>query len=150
MEKYEDRWDAIGCGFIVGLLIVALLWLMLSCKTRYITQEVPVPIEHTIEHNNVQVQRDTLMMRDSVYHYVMGDTVRIERWHTLYNVRVDTVRVTQVEVKEVPVEVKVTELKEVNKLHWWQSALMWLGIIGLLLVVIKYRKLLVRVVKSFF
>lgn len=36
------------------------------------------------------------------------------------------------------------------QLYWWQKVLMWLGVISTLVVILKYRKLLVRVVKSFF
>lgn len=146
----KGEWRAIGCMFIFGLSLVALLWLLVGCKTRYITTEVPVPIEHTIEHNNVSIQRDTLLMRDSVFHYINGDTIRIEKWHTLYNVRVDTIHDVKAEVKEVPVEVTKTEIKEVNRLHWWQKALMWLAVSGIAFIIIRYRKTLYKVLHSFF
>lgn len=115
------------------IAIVCLLFLLLcSCRTRYITTEVPVMVEHTTMQHTTDIVRDTLIMRDSVYHYVQGDTTVIERWHTLQNVnnvvRVDTV----VEYKEKPVTVTRTEVREVNVLKWWQKALMWAG--GLLMV----------------
>ena len=72
---------------------------------------------------------DTLMMRDSVFTLVKGDTIRIERWHTLQAVnhiaRIDTL--WREKVVEQPVQVTTTEIKEVNRLRWWQTALMWLG-----------------------
>jgi hypothetical protein len=71
-------------------------------------------------------------MRDSVYHYVQGDTVRIERWHHVANVSnmivADTIRDTIPRI----VTVKETVVQEVNRLHWWQKALMTAGIIGII------------------
>ena len=115
------------------IAIVCVLFLLLcSCRTKYVTTEVPVMVEHTTMQHTTDIVRDTLIMRDSVYHYVQGDTTVIERWHTLQNVnnvvRVDTVR----EVREVPVTVRETVTKEVNVLRWWQKGLMWAG--GILMV----------------
>lgn len=114
------------------IVLCSLFLLLCSCRTKYITNEVPVMVEHTTMQHTTDIVRDTLIMRDSVYHYVQGDTTIIEKWHTLQNVnnvvRVDTVR----EVREVPVTVKQTEVREVNVLKWWQKALMWAG--GILMV----------------
>lgn len=136
MGQYErDSFRGAGCAvasLAMGMLIVFLLSLLMSgCRTRYITQEIPVVLHDRDSVVSVQHihTHDTLMMRDSVYHYVQGDTIRIERWHTLQAVnhiaRIDTL--WRVRIVEQPVEVKTTELREVNRLRWWQKALMWLG-----------------------
>lgn len=136
MGQYErDSFRGAGCAvasLAMGMLIVFLLSLLMSgCRTRYITQEIPVVLHDRDSVVSVQHihTHDTLMMRDSVYHYVQGDTIRIERWHTLQAVnhiaRIDTL--WREKVVEQPVEVKTTELREVNRLRWWQTALMWLG-----------------------
>lgn len=136
MGQYErDSFRGAGCAvasLAMGMLIVFLLSLLMSgCRTRYITQEIPVVLHDRDSVVSVQHihTHDTLMMRDSVYHYVQGDTIRIERWHTLQAVnhiaRIDTL--WRVRIVEQPVEVKTTEVKEVNRLRWWQKALMWLG-----------------------
>ena len=125
-----DAWRAI-LAIIAAMLICLCITLLSGCRTRYITQEVPVVLHDRDSVVSVQHihTHDTLMMRDSVYHYVQGDTVRIERWHTLQAVnhiaRIDTL--WREKVVEQPVEVKTTELREVNRLRWWQKALMWLG-----------------------
>ena len=118
------------------LLVIALFLLlvaMCSCKTVEVVKEVPVITEHTTEHHSVDIVRDTLMMRDSVYHYVQGDTVIIEKWHQAISINkvvvADTVRDTIPRI----VTVKETEIKEVNRLHWWQQSLMWTGGIGIVL-----------------
>ena len=114
--------------FLAILLLVALC----GCKTRYVTTEVPVVVEHTsVQHHTV---RDTLLMRDSVYHYVQGDTTIIERWH--HSVKVERVLVADTIRDTIPqvVTQRIAEVREVNVLRWWQSALMWLGMAAMLFV----------------
>ena len=120
-------------GILLGLLACLALSLLVGCSPRIVTQEVPVLVEHTTEHRSTDIVRDTLIMRDSVWHYVQGDTVRIERWHHVANVskmiHTDTIRDTVPRV----VTVTRTEVHEVNRLRWWQRALMWAGgVTGLL------------------
>ena len=85
---------------------------------------------HTQTHTDIV--RDTLVWRDSVYHFVKGDTVIIEKWHHSLEVRkmvvADTIRDT------IPKVVTATEtrVREVNRMRWWQSALMWAGVVSLL------------------
>lgn len=121
-----------GCAVLVVAIVLLLLTVMCGCRTTEVTKEVPVVTEKVTERNHIDIVRDTLMMRDSIYHYVQGDTVIIERWHHTVNVNktvvADTIRDTIPQV----VTVTRTEVKEVNRLHWWQSALMWIGGIAVL------------------
>lgn len=127
---------------IAAGLLACLVITLCGCKSQKEVQVervvVPVPIvqEHTIESVKIDHVRDTLVQRDSVYHYVKGDTVLVEKWHWLQGstntVRVDTL--IKYDSIEVPVEVvrektrTVTKIKEVEKpLKWWQQALMWMG-----------------------
>ena len=136
----------IATGFFLALLACALISLS-SCKPTKEVQvervEVPVVVtqEHTVESVKIDQVRDTLIQRDSVFHYVKGDTVLIEKWHYLQGsinvVRVDTLIKT--DSVEVPVDVvrenTVTQINEVEKpLRWWQQALMWMGF-GLLCLI---------------
>ena len=141
--------------FLIIVLALSVLSFMLSgCKTKYITTEVPVIVHERdsfYKVNTLQVH-DTLMMRDSVYHYVKGDTTIIERWHQLQAInhisKVDTV--TQIQYQEVPVTITKTETVEVEKkLSWWQKLCIFLGKIGLgisgiwgIWKIIKWKKLI--------
>ena len=136
--------------------ILPSLCLVLLCGchgTKTITERVEVPVvvtqEHTIESVRIDHVRDTLVQRDSIYHYVQGDTVRIERWHYLQGttnvVRIDTVHVT--DSVQVPVVTTQTIEKEVEvprPLSWAQKTLMIFGgvsmIAVLLLIAYKTRK----------
>lgn len=129
-KNIGDAWVAILT--IIGALLICLcITLLTGCRTRYITTEVPVVLHDRDSIVSVQHihTHDTLMVRDSVYHYFKGDTVIIERWHNMQAInhyaKTDTLwREKQV---EVPVTIKETEVREVNKLHWWQKLLMWCG-----------------------
>jgi len=136
------------CIVIAIIFMVVLLLSLCSCKTQYKVVEVPkvVTQEHTIESVRIDHVRDTLVQRDSIYHYVQGDTVRIERWHYLQGttnvVRVDTVHVT--DSVQVPVVTTQTIEKEVEvprPLSWAQKTLMIFGGVSMiaLLLLIAYK-----------
>lgn len=136
------------------LFLIFACFLICGCKgTKTITERVEVPVVVTQEHHTESVKidhvRDTLIQRDSVYHYIQGDTVRIERWHyvqgTTNVVRVDTVHKT--DSVQVPVVTTQTIEKRVEvprPLSWWQKTLMIIGgsslIALLLLIAYKTRK----------
>lgn len=150
MSKDYDNATVRGCSellvaFALGLLICLVISLCASCKPQKELQvervEVPVVVtqEHTIESVKIDHIRDTLIQRDSVYHYIKGDTIVIERWHhtqgTTTTTRVDTLHIY--DSIPYPVETThetiVTKIQEVNILKWWQKALMVCG--GIALVV---------------
>lgn len=140
-----------GCSeMVVGVVVGLLAYLIISlcaCKphkevvTEYVEHPVVVTQEHHTESVRVDIVRDTIHQRDSIYHYIKGDTTIIERWHYYTNnnvqTRVDTL--IKVDSVQVPVEVVrekvVTKIEEVEKpLKWWQEVLMWMGF-GLLVVI---------------
>ena len=158
MSKRGDNVAIRGCSeLVVGFAVALLACLLISlcgCKAQKVVERVEVPVvvtqEHTIESVKVDHVRDTLIQRDSIYHYIKGDTVLIERWHYLQGstkaVRVDTLfKVDSVQVPVVTTKV-VTKTEQVEKpLHWWQRALMLMGglalIAGALWVAIKVRNI---------
>ena len=149
MSKDFDNATVKGCSelivaFALGLLICLVISLCASCKPQKELQiervEVPVVVtqEHTIESVKIDHVRDTLIQRDSVYHYIKGDTMVIERWHhtqgTTTTTRVDTLHIYD----SIPYPVQtthetiVTKIQEVNILKWWQKALMVCGGIAII------------------
>ncbi len=118
------------CLFV---LIVAGALLLGGCKATRVIEHVPVEVHDTVYQKMVQ--------RDSVF---------VDRWHSV-EVKGDTVFVTNEVTKtkvvtktdtayryvERPITVTRTETVEVEKrLHWWQKGLMWMGVIGLVCLVI--------------
>lgn len=110
----EERMKA-GCfhgvAFFVMIMVgLALCALFGSCTT---TKYVPVIEYHTdtvrISHNT----RDSIYVHDSTYIKEKGDTVLIERWHTLYKEKntTDTTYISRTDSVPVPYPV----IKEVEK-----------------------------------
>jgi hypothetical protein len=118
-------------------------WLLSGCSPRIVEVEKPVIVEQTHTQTHTDIVRDTLVWRDSVYHFVKGDTVVIERYHNTE--RVERVGISDTLRDTIPRIVTVTETRivEKNVLHWWQKALMFAGIVGIvgMLVVVGAKSL---------
>ena len=101
-----------------------------------------VPVENTIvktEYKN-SISYDSIYFIDSVYIREKNDTVYIEniKYRYKYVSNIDTIvkndTITNTTIQEVEV------IKEVNKLKWWQTALMALGVLSLVYIIIKIKK----------
>lgn len=151
MSKDIDNATVKGCSelivaFVLSLVICFVITCCVGCKphkevvTEYVEHPVVVTQEHHTESVRVDIVRDTIHQRDSIYHYINGDTTIIERWHYYTNnnqqVRVDTL--VKVDSVQVPVEVvrvkEVAKVEEVNRLKWWQRLLMGIGGLALIAV----------------
>ena len=116
-------------AIVLGMVVC---WLIGGCSPRVVEVERPVIVEQTHTQTHTDIVRDTLIMRDSVYHYVQGDTTIIERWH-------HTTQVTKVAVADtirdtIPKVVTVTRTERVEverKASLIERALMWAGGIGI-------------------
>lgn len=101
-----------------------------------------VPVENTIvktEYKN-SVSYDSIYFTDSIYIREKNDTVYIEniKYRYKYVSNVDTIVKNDTITNTIIQEVEV--IKEVNKLKWWQTALMALGILSLVYIIIKIKK----------
>ena len=134
-----------GCSELMLAVVLVIVACVCFCSCKPVKEvqvervEVPVVVtqEHTIESVKIDHIRDTLIQRDSIYHYIKGDTTIIERWHHTQGqsiiTRVDTLHiydsvpypVTTTQIKEV------TKVEEVNVLRLWQKLLMGIGGISL-------------------
>lgn len=116
-----------------GLLIAILIFFCVSCTTtKYVDRPVPVETVRT-EYIN-QLYRDSVFVHDSIDRYISGDTVYQYKYKYIYKYLNRTDTVVKTDSIEVPVEVKTTEIKEVNKLRWYQITLMWVGGLSLLIL----------------
>lgn len=101
-----------------SLLIAILLLICASCATtKYVDRPVPVETVRT-EYVN-QLYRDSVFVHDSIERYISGDTVYQFKYKYFYKYLNRTDTVVKIDSVEVPVEVKVTEIKEVNKIRWY-------------------------------
>lgn len=114
------------------LLLIAVCLLVTSCNHFKQIVEKPVYVHDTL--TSYLYQHDSIMLHDSTFVLLKGDTVYIDRTHTEYRYKLiyDTTSV----VKEIPVEITTTEIKEVEKsLKWWQTGFIFVGVVSLLVVV---------------
>lgn len=91
-----------GYRGVITILLASAIW---SCRSvKY------VPVE-TVKTDSVyvnKVQRDSIRLQDSIFVFVKGDTVRIEKYKYLYRDRVvvDTVYKVQCDTIRVPYPVE--------------------------------------------
>lgn len=132
--------DGVAC--CVSVLIVLILLLLLLCcsctKRVYETQYVEQPVYLHDTLRSTIYSHDTTIVKDSVFFAVNGDTIVRERYNTIERIKVahDTIMRFVEKPVEVVREKNVEKQVEVNRIYWWQKALMWMGCIGLVVIVI--------------
>lgn len=99
---------------------------ILACLFTGCTKTVYVPVESVRTEYQDRYLRDSIFLRDSVHVREKGDSVIIDRWHKEY---VDRLRVDSfIRTDSIQVPYPVDKIVEVNRLYWWQEALMWVGV----------------------
>lgn len=127
--------EGVACS--VSVLIVLLLLLLLLCcsctKRVYETEYVENPIYLHDTLRTTIFSHDTTIVKDSVYFAVNGDTIVRERYNTIERIKVahDTIMRFVEKPVEVVREKQVEKQVEVNHIYWWQKVLMWIGVFGI-------------------
>lgn len=99
------------------------------------TENVPVTSIRTEYKDRVHTVTDSVLLHDSVFVHMSGDTLYRDRWHTdrVVSVRRDTIYTLKDDTIQVPYLKSVYVEK---KLNWYQKALMGTGVFALLLLVV--------------
>lgn len=138
-------------------LFILIVIFLTSCRTvRYIDRniidstEIEVPITNTKIEYRDRFLHDSIYIHDSIFALIKGDTVYIYRnkeTNHLIN-KIDTI--VKIDTIKVPVEITKTvtkteaQIKEINKLYWWQKIFMYFGLIvfisGIVFPIIKIKK----------
>jgi hypothetical protein len=114
-----------------------------------------VPVETTkIEYvNKVESKIDSVFIRDSIDRYINGDTVFLNKYHTIYKY-VDRVKVdTVIKIDSIQTPIYVETIKYENKIKSYQSFLMYSGVLFILLIayiIYKFLKKNIDKIKSIF
>lgn len=130
--RMRDALRDVGRVLVAIVLGMVVCWLLGGCSPRIVEIEKPVVVEQAHTQTHTDIVRDTLIWRDSVYHYVQGDTVCIERWH--HSIAVNKVIVADTIRDTIPRVVTVTRTERVEverKASLIERALMWAGGIGI-------------------
>ena len=139
-------------------LFILITIVFISCKTpTHIDKtvidstEIAVPITNTKIEYRDRLLYDSIYVHDSIFTLIKGDTVYIyknkETNHLINKVdtfiKNDTIKVPITITKTVTKT--ETQVKEVNKLYWWQRVLICLGltvlIFGVISIIRKTKKL---------
>ena len=140
-------------------LFILVIIVLISCRTvKYVDRtivdstEIAVPIVNTKIEYRDKYLHDSIYIHDSVFTLIKGDTVYIsknkETSHMINKadivIKTDTISVPVEIIKTKTVTKTDTQIKEVNKLYWWQKSLMYLGLIvlisGIVFLIIKIKK----------
>lgn len=122
-----------------SLLIAILIFIVASCTTtKYVDRPVLVETVRT-EYVN-QLYKDSIFVHDSIDRFISGDTVYQYKYKYIYKYFNRTDTVVKTDSIEVPVEIKTTEVKEVNRIKSYQSFLMCFGFVFILILVYKVIK----------
>ena len=117
MSRYEDSMRA-AVYSLVGMVMLLLLAMLTSCKTRYVT--VPEYHKEYINRTDTFLRSDTLFRLDSVVIRQQGDTTVIEkiRWQNrfvnVYKVKTDTIIKTDSIRVPYPVEKKLSKWQQLR------------------------------------
>lgn len=105
---------------IVSLLAVVVCCIV--CSSCRSVQHVPVESVRTEIEYRDRWQRDSIHIHDSIHIRDKGDTVFVDRWHTVYKDKLlrDTTYIEKTDSVQVPYPVE-------KKLSRWQSMKMELG-----------------------
>ena len=138
-------------------LFIIVTLILTSCRTvKYIDRtvvdstKIEVPITNTKIEYRDRFLYDSIYVHDSIFTLIKGDTVYISKnkeTNRLIN-KADTIIKT--DTIKIPVEITKTvtkteiQVKETNKLYWWQKSLIYLGLIvlisGIVFLIIKIKK----------
>lgn len=139
-------------------LFILITIVFISCKTHthidktvIDSTEIAVPVTNTKIEYRDRLLYDSIYIHDSISTLIKGDTVYIyknkETNHLINKVdtfiKTDTIKVPITITKTVTKT--ETQVKEVNKLYWWQRVLICLGltvlIFGVISIIRKTKKL---------
>ena len=159
MENDYTRYEGCVSAVAVIIALAVLAVVLCGCRTKYITnteyKEVPVVMHDTVQsHDTLKTIAwliDTTIVKDSVYFAIKGDTIFKERYRTKWRIKMvhDTIFTASDKRahEENPVETKhntdKSDIKEVNRIYWWQKVLMLIGgasLIYLIVQIYKFRK----------
>ena len=75
-QHFKRSLLSVGKVLLAICIGLCICWLLSGCSPKIVEVEKPVIVEQTHTQHHTDIVRDTLVWRDSVYHFVKGDTFR--------------------------------------------------------------------------
>lgn len=119
-----------------SIIFIIILIILTACtQTKYI--EVPV---ETIKNNYINtIQKDTLIIRDSVDRWLKGDTVLIIKYKYVYQTQY--VHDTIIKNDTITNTVYVDKIVTINELKDYQKFLIYIGLFSIVFIIfVLYKK----------
>lgn len=119
-----------------SIIFIIILIILTACtQTKYI--EVPV---ETIKNNYINtVQKDTLIIRDSVDRWLKGDTVLITKYKYVYQTQY--IHDTIIKNDTITNTVYVDKIVTINELKDYQKFLIYIGLFSIVFIIfVLYKK----------
>lgn len=119
-----------------SIIFIIILIILTACtQTKYI--EVPV---ETIKNNYINtVQKDTLIVRDSVDRWLKGDTVLITKYKYVYQTQY--IHDTIIKNDTITNTVYVDKIVTINELKDYQKFLIYIGLFSIVFIIfVLYKK----------
>lgn len=118
-----------------SIIFIIILIILTACtQTKYI--EVPV---ETIKNNYINtVQKDTLIIRDSVDRWLKGDTVLITKYKYVYQTQY--IHDTIIKNDTITNTVYVDKIVTINELKDYQKFLIYIGLFSIVFIIFVFYK----------
>lgn len=106
------------------VVAVLIMLICIGCKTH---RTIYVPAESKKTEYIDRIKKDSIYTRDSVFLFVKGDTVLLEKYITRYRDRIISDSIVIRDTIPVPYEVVKEKLIK-QPLKWYEKAFMYLGV----------------------
>lgn len=119
-----------------NIIFIIILIILTACtQTKYI--EVPV---ETIKNNYINtVQKDTLIIRDSVDRWLKGDTILITKYKYVYQTQY--IHDTIIKNDTITNTIYVDKIVTINELKDYQKFLIYTGLFSIVFIIfVLYKK----------
>ena len=126
----------IGWYLLAVLVLLCIICLMSGCRTQYVPVET-VRTEY-VNRTDTFIRTDSIVSRDSVFVRQNGDTVWLERWHTMYKDRLVTKTVTDTVIKIDSIQVPYPVERQATRWERLKDRMTILVLCALCLVVAIY------------